>query len=374
MLSATVITRAEDLRAVRAPWEALLERSALNEPTLSPAWLLAWWDVFGAEGGRQLRAILVWNGKRLVGLAPLLARPRGPLALASPRLELLASGEAEADEICSEFIGVLSERGSEEAVAAELGRALASDREIGPWHELTLTSMRGDDHMALMLREALRKRGLHATLEVASAAPYVPLPARWEDYLAALPSSRRYLISRSLRDFDTWGNGRIRVHRAESQGELIEGRRILVALHEQRWRQQDRPGVFSSSRFNAFHDRVMPVLLDGGALDLVWITVDNAPIMAAYNIVWNNKVYFYQSGRCPDLPAHLRPGITLHAWAIRDAIGKGRREYDFLAGLSRYKLDFALSTRPLVSMRVRRRPVRRLAALCRRALVRMLPR
>jgi CelD/BcsL family acetyltransferase involved in cellulose biosynthesis len=205
---------------------------------------------------------------------------------------------------------------------------------------------------------------------VATAAPYIPLPSRWEDYLGALPSSRRYLISRSLRDFDAWASGGARVCRAVSPQDLAEGRRILAALHEQRWRQERRPGVFSSARFNAFHDRVMPALLDGGALDLVWITVGGTPVMAAYNIVWNNKVYFYQSGRRPDIPGHLRPGITLHAWAIRDAIGDGRREYDFLAGLSRYKMDFALATRPLVSMRVRRSPLRRMAVLCRRALAR----
>ena len=44
-------------------------------------------------------------------------------------------------------------------------------------------------------------------------------------------------------------------------------------------------------------------------------------------------------------------GIVLHAHAIRSAIDAGRREYDFLAGTSRYKLDLALATRPLVVLR-----------------------
>ena len=58
------------------------------------------------------------------------------------------------------------------------------------------------------------------------------------------------------------------------------------------------------------------------------------------------------------MPKGIRPGIVLHALAIERAIAKGRREYDFLAGDSQYKLQLALATRPLVEVRAVRAPLR----------------
>ena len=97
----------------------------------------------------------------------------------------------------------------------------------------------------------------------------------------------------------------------------------------------------------------MPQLLDGvdGQLDLLWLTVKGEPIAAAYNIVFRGKVYFYQSGRKLDLPKQVKPGISIHAFAIERSITLGHREYDFLNGASQYKLKLATATRPLVTLR-----------------------
>src|SRR5262249_46849081 len=75
---------------------------------------------------------------------------------------------------------------------------------------------------------------------------------------------------------------------------------------------------------------------------------------ALYNIVHKGKVYFYQSGRRTDLPQNIRVGIVLHAHAIRTAIEAGYREYDFLAGSSRYKRALTTESRPIVSLRATR--------------------
>src|SRR4029077_10231196 len=69
-----------------------------------------------------------------------------------------------------------------------------------------------------------------------------------------------------------------------------------------------------------------------------------------YNLLANNKVYFYQSGRKMDL-AGQRPGIVILSKAIQRAIGAGRREFDFLAGMYQYKSQFASASRPLVQLR-----------------------
>src|SRR5262249_10830335 len=116
-----------------------------------------------------------------------------------------------------------------------------------------------------------------------------------------------------------------------------------------------------SPAFNAFHDAMLPRLLDMDALQLLWLCARGRPVAAMYNIVWNNKVYFYQSGRDTTLPGNLRPGVVIIARAMQQAIEAGRREFDFLGGDSTYKMQLALATRPLVELRVARPGVRETA-------------
>lgn len=352
-----VVTDAARLEALVPEWEALLRASGADEPMLSPSWLVPWWAVFGPLGGRTLRTLAVRIDGTLVGLVPLLRRwhwyrPGIPFR----RLEMLGTGEAEADEVCSEYIGPLCRAGHEETVLAALGAALRDGR-LGAWDEVLFPAMSGDPGLSGQLVSALRGCGLVARAEVTGGAPHIPLPSSWDAYLAALPSNRRYLVRRSLRDFAAWAEGPSTLRVATNPDQLAEGRRILLELHGERW-GGEHGGAFRSERFVEFHDRAMPSLLERGCLELLWLEVAGRPVAIAYNVVWNDKVYFYQSGRRVDLPKGVRPGIVLHAHAIQRAIEDGRREYDFLNGTTRYKLQLSLASRPLVTVRARRAPVR----------------
>jgi CelD/BcsL family acetyltransferase involved in cellulose biosynthesis len=354
MLRLSIVSDIDALSAFANAWTNLLARSTSASFALSPQWLLPWWRVFGEDANRGLRVGMFHRGQRLVGLAPFLARQhRYHLALPFRRLELLGSGEEERDEICSDYLGVLAEAGSEAEVSAALARALLSDQ-FGPWDELVMPAMNGFDPLPRLLKNDLSYAAVDAKCERINGCPYIPLPQTWDEYLAALPSSARYLVRRSLRDFSKWACGTERIERAESRDDVERGAAILRALHAERWTKAGSLGVFASPRFTDFHARVMPELWKQRELELLWLTVRGEPVAALYNVVKNGVVYFYQSGRRPDLPKGIRPGIVLHAHAIRSAIDAGCREYDFLAGASRYKTDLALATHPLVLLRATR--------------------
>jgi CelD/BcsL family acetyltransferase involved in cellulose biosynthesis len=297
----------------------------------------------------------------LIGVAPLLARLRWhPPGIPLRCLELLGTGEAEADEICSDHLGMIAERGREDAVADTIARGLARGV-FGSWDELVLRALDADDLASVALVPALARAGIGVEQELTGACPYIALPSSFEAYVASLSPSHRFLVRRSLRDFERWAEGTDELHVARTRAELEKGRRILESLHAERWRSEGHSGVFTSGRFSSFHDEVMPALLEQGALDLSWLSVRGTPIAAAYSIIWNGKVSFYQSGRSLDVPKGIRPGIVLHAKNIERAIRAGLREYDFLAGTSQYKLDLASDTRPIASLRGARPSLRELA-------------
>jgi CelD/BcsL family acetyltransferase involved in cellulose biosynthesis len=298
-----------------------------------------------------LATLLIRDGESLIGLAPLCRRTHSYApGVRFRRLELLASGENEADEICSDYIGLIAERGREIDVAQAVARALV-ERAAGDWDELVMPAMNGESLLPWALADALRKHGVPTRAELSAPSPFISLPASFDEYLARLSSSRRYTLRRAMRDFNAWAKGGASFEVAATHSDVERGLSILRDLHAGRWQSDGRPGAFSSRAFSAFHADVIHRLLDAGSLDLSWLSVDGEPIAAAYSIVHAGRVQFYQSGRKAGLPAKVRPGLVLHVNAIQRAISAGHREYDFLPGPSQYKLGLALATRPLVVLR-----------------------
>ncbi len=349
----SVLTTPAELLSLRSEWSDLLARSATDSPMISPSWALAWWRVFGALGGRRLAVAVFRDGERLAGLAPFVARthwyaPGVPFR----RLELLGTGEPRADEVCSEFVGVLAERGAEEAVARAFAEALVAGA-LGPWDELAVGPMDRDDPVATALAGELARLGAGPQLTPAGPAYYIELPDTFAAYTARLSASSRYLITRSVRDFEKWAGAGAELHVATTPAQLEEGKRALISLHGERW---SGGGAFASPRFRDFHDEVMAALLTEGALELLWLTVRGEPFAAAYNMVWRGRVHYYQSGRRLDVPRYLRPGIVLLVRAVQRAIASGQREYDFLGGTQRYKRDLSTACRSEVHLRAAREP------------------
>ena len=231
---------------------------------------------------------------------------------------------------------------------------LAARRSTWRWDEIVLTALQSQAPAVQALEPAFRARGLPCESTIVGQCPYIALPGRWDDYLAALSSDDRYLVKRSLRDFDRWAAGSARVEVVRSHGELQRGKEILHRLHEHRWQAGGKAGVFVSPVFRRFHDMLMPALLDRGELDLRWLEVHGEPVAVSYCVINDDRVFFYQGGRATSVPKGVRPGIVLHLRAIRDAIESGRREYDFLAGDARYKSQLATHTRTLAQLRVTR--------------------
>jgi CelD/BcsL family acetyltransferase involved in cellulose biosynthesis len=353
-LSTTVVSDLAAVEALGPDWLALLARSASNEATLTPTWLLTWWEVFGGQDSRRMLFTLFHDGGRLVGLAPLLGRRHWyPPGLPFRRIEPLGSGERERDAICSDYLNVVAERGWEGRVAEALAAAVTGGA-LGPWDELVLPMMDGTGPMPAHLVAAFRRAGVPAEAVETGQAPYIPLPASWDDYLGALTKKHRYNVNRVRRDFEEWAGRDWQVCRVDSPAALEEGKRILVGLHHDRWGGTSDAGVFRSPHFVRFHDTVLPRLLAQGALELLWLSVRGEPVAAIYCVVWDGKVSFYQCGRKVDLPPQVRPGSVLLHHAIRKSIEQGRREFDFLGGVALYKMQLALAVRPLARVRAAR--------------------
>lgn len=339
------------LAALSEPWRALLDHAVAPSPMKSPTWLFAWLRQFGEDDGRRMASLAFYDGDALVGLVPLTLRVvRSHDLLPIRLLETIGTGESRADEICSDYVGPIVAADRVADVAEAAAKCLA-DGVVGAFDELLMPMMDGADPFLAAFAAALDAHGMQTHVLDQGASLHVPLPKTFDAYVHALDRDRRYVVTRALRELEKWaGPSGYRMVRARSAVELAEGRRILHSLHGERWSDASGyAGVFASKRFAAFHDEVMPKLLEGrdGRLDLWWLIVKDRPVAALYNIVYRGKVYFYQSGRALDVPKGLKIGVAAHALAMRAAIDEGLADYDFLAGESQYKRQLALASQPL---------------------------
>ena len=201
---------------------------------------------------------------------------------------------------------------------------------VESWDEFLLPMMAGDNPMTAALAATLQQEGMLAELEPVGGHPYIPLPADWEEYRRRQTKKHRRCLSQALRDFADWAGTEQEVCRAGCVEELEGFKQTLIALHTLRWQQDG--GVFRSADFLSFHDEIMAWAVARQSLELAVLRMRGEPIAAAYNIVWNGKVHYYQAGRRLDLPSSVRPGLALLAQLLQGHIAAGRRRVRFPPG------------------------------------------
>jgi Acetyltransferase (GNAT) domain len=208
-----------------------------------------------------------------------------------------------------------------------------------PWDVMILGSVAADAPGVVQLSRALRRRGVSVRRMATAPCPYLDLPADWDAYLATLSASRRETIRRKERRLRRQHTVSVTDYAPER---LDDGWRLLHALHAQRW---EGGGVLTDPRLDHLLRRFTSEL---AAHDEVWLTtldVDGVPVAAWYGFVWNDTVYFYQSGRDPRWET-ASVGLVLMAAMIRRAIDRGYRRFDFLRGREAYKLSWTSTERP----------------------------
>jgi len=349
MITIEKVGTREGFERLKPVWNTLLEASSGNTITLTWEWLSTWWDVFGE--GRELYILVARENDCVIGIAPLLKRAVQHYGLLPfRRLEFLASGEDEADEICSEYLDFIIERGREAEVLEAVYTFLNDPEE--EWDEMLLTDMSGDSASLPLLKSLSEAGGTKHHIIREQTGIYVPLPERWEDFLENVSREFRRKIQRDRRVAKELG-AELRV--IDSFDSFEENFATLINLHQSRWTGRGLPGVFSSDKFTRFHKQVAPKLLDKGWINLFILSLEGRPISALYDFIYDGKMIYYQSGLDVDCGQLHSPGILIRSFAIERAIRAGLTECDFLKGeVTGYKAGYRGEHRRIVQLRVAR--------------------
>jgi len=337
----------DELGAYADDWDRL----AAGVPFRSWAWQSTWWRHYQGPNARLAVLGVFDDADAMVGLAPWYVVVS---ATAARVLRLLGSGE-----VCSDHLGVLCQPGKEFLVTATLADYLTGDYRTGDgrageedplrWDLLELTGCDADDSATAHLIQHLSQRDATVQRRAGPNCWRIELPTTWDEYLAGLSRGHRKQIRRLQRNlFDT---GRAVLRSVRRVDELPAAMDLLVDLHRRRREMFGQPGCFASPRFQGFHRDVARRLLRGGQLQLSYLELDGRPAAAEYQLVGDGVVYAYQSGIAPDV-LDRQPGRLITLAALRRAIERGYRAYDFLRGDEPYKSHFRAAPRPGVEARI----------------------
>jgi CelD/BcsL family acetyltransferase involved in cellulose biosynthesis len=346
-LTVRVLTDEPGWDAIRPQWDALHASAPSASTPLDFSWMRLWWSVFGSTyGAGGLRIITVWKGEGLVAVLPLYIRVQSAAGLGLQCLRFISTGEAQREETCPEYLGLLCAPGLEADCATAVWDAIGAIE----WDVFDAVDV--DAESALMHAQALPSG---AITSVRGVCPVADLTGGFDAYLHRLPGKYRQQARRKLRDAEE----------AVSAFEVVESDRVpaafddLMRLHQARWIADGKPGVFSEARFVEFHRRLLADWVPRRRAVLCRLSVGNDTIAMHYGFLTRHRFELYQSGTAPDAAGSVgSPGIAAHLLLMQALAAEGVTAYDFLSGAAAYKDRLATSERQLVGFRVWRPTLR----------------
>jgi CelD/BcsL family acetyltransferase involved in cellulose biosynthesis len=318
----------EHWESLAGVWNSLTR----GNPFASWEWLSNWWRYYGK--GRELCVLAIQDAQgTVVGATPWYVER---CATRGRVIRVLGSGE-----VCSEYLSVLCQPEHEDAVTDAVAHRLVARsqprRDSLHWDLLALECVPVTDTASAKLIANLVEADCSIVRRANASCWSVDLPATWEEYVSLLSKSHRKQIQRAFRDEVMTGHAHLKT--IDNLHELRSGMELLLDLHRRRWESLRREGSLSRERFAGFLRDVAPLLLRNNALQLSLLNLDGRCAAVDFHLVSGDTNYVYQGGIEPALAKHS-PGSLLTALLIRDAIGRGRKRFDFLRGDEPYKSHF----------------------------------
>jgi CelD/BcsL family acetyltransferase involved in cellulose biosynthesis len=320
-------------RAAAAAWTELVAAGARDGVAASWEWTSTWLEHFGEVVPH--RFALVERAGEPAGAALICGPVRRRRAGVPLRTLLVGTaGEPAGERVHVEHNRVLARPGEERAVA---GALLAALRGAGGWDELLLPGFAPAD-------AAHWDAAVQRVSWTAEPSPVCELEAAGDDgVLGLLSAGVRRRVRQSMRAYGELETGCARTP-ADARDVLDE----LIELHGRRWASAGAPGAFASARLVGFHRALAEAWADSGRVRLFRVRAGGDTIACLYGMVEDGRLLFYQSGLRAETDNRLRPGLVAHVLCMEACRRDGLREYDFLAGDSRYKRELSTAVRELL--------------------------
>ena len=314
--------------AMSEAWNGLLAESKVNTVFLTAEWLGCWWRSYGEN--RPLHVVKVLRDDHLIGLTAFYEKKVRKIKLTFKAMAFVGDGTWDSD-----YLDLIAAPGEEEAVTEAVLDYLFEVRDR--WDLLLLNEIPDSSPMAPLIRRGLTARGCTQSEEQAVACAWSALPDSWDDYLKTLKPRMRTKTRSLVRKLEEAHD--VQLELCEREDQLPERLASMYDLHEQRWRQVGKSGVFVFPEKRDFYERMSRELLALGWLRFHSLKVDGQYVAHQFCFDYGDTRFLLQEGMDP---AWFDKGVgnVLRVYVFQDCIERGIRVYDFLGGVTQHKLSW----------------------------------
>jgi CelD/BcsL family acetyltransferase involved in cellulose biosynthesis len=317
----------------RRDWSDLVRADPSGTIFHTPDFLKLYWEEFGEESDRLVLAFGEDDAGAQVGAVA--------FELIGDTLRFLGGTEV------TDYMGPVALADAREGFATPLWAALL---ERDDWGEADLRGLPEDSAWLPLLREVTVTQGLSVEEkdDQNGVAPFLELPASWDEYLGQIPSKLRHEIRRKAKKLEA-GTGPFEVQTATDET-LLPLLDRFVELH----RMSEGPkGVFMVPGMEIFFRRLGETFCERGIFRLTFIRVQGELAAGTIGFSFEGSYSLYNSA-FDRRWQQLAPGMVLVAEDIRHAIEEGCSVFDFLKGDYAYKYRFGARRRAVKRLTVAR--------------------
>lgn len=326
-VSALPLITSEDFDALAPEWAELHGRVPGATPFRHPEWHRVWLRHFGS--GASPVYLSIRDEDTLIGAA----------ALDMRRDEAVELG----DHNVRDYAGPLALPGREAEVAAGVLEWLRED--LTP--NATFWGLPADSGLTAALAAAGGRGGWTVERAHEAVCPGADLPPDFEAFVAGLSKKDRHELRRKMRNFEAAGSWTF--ESANTAAAIGQG--LDTLFHLMRVSRGDKDEFLTPAMEGFFRDlgETFGAL---GMLRLSTLTLEGAPVAMTLAFEDDEAIYLYNSGYDP-VYGQLAVGLVSKAHAIRDALERGKRRFDFLRGEEDYKRRLGGIDREVVTLRLR---------------------
>ena len=325
-----------ELEKLQAEWEELQATAGAPSIFLTHQWFLVCAQNLPAD--QRMLILLVREGKRLVGIAPLIEERRRIRGLPVTQIGCLQSRLSP----FTDFLLI----DPQEGLSAVLGHLWNTRRN---WDVLRLSGLREDSPLLELLCSMLRAQRRAFRKCVISQSPFLLIQQSWEEFYQSksqkFKKTRRSVSNRISR------LGEITVEQVNRPEDAARGLEQMLAVSAGSWKQRQHIDLLTPQFEHDFFSDLTRVASEAGWLRL-WLLKKGEEVLAAEFHLDDHGTIYALRAQYDDAHASYSPGTYLDFQIVQHLFGNGYSCYDMGPGAADYKLAWTSATRACYAVEV----------------------
>ncbi|MCB0277334.1 MAG: GNAT family N-acetyltransferase [Calditrichaeota bacterium] len=325
MYSVRLINDVEEFRQMEADWEDLKVRAEDHLVYSSHPWICTFFDHFPQKAEPYI--LLVHEGERLVGAAPLMRVDGTYTRIAVRRLEFVSSS------IVGDLNDIIA-AGDRRGICEAIFDFLWQHRE--DWDYTFLMLFLENYHIAAEAPEILTRRKTVYKSKRGPDGYKMAIRGNWDDYYATRSNNLKKMLNNRANRMEKAGG--VKIEHYTRPEEVEQALAEMKIVHGESWQGQKGCGVFSP-RQNGFYETFAHLAAARGWLDVWILKVGGKPVSMEYSVVYNRVAHCLKWEYDGEFHK-LSPGLVLRRHSLQYYFERELLACDLLSRYGEMKLKW----------------------------------